>query len=1257
MIKHKLFTKLKNLFLIALLFCTSSFGFSQGEYNNWCFGPGTWMDFNQGAPIVKACNIQAISASASISDRNGNLLFYADHTKIWNKNHAVILNRGFNNTNAGIQSLNILPFPCNDSLYYFFNFRSSSSNSAISELFYEVINIKANTGAGSVSASTLLDSNLTSGMSMTRHANNKDYWIVYHKTDTNIFCARQISTTGIGPIITSRVGTNYNSFNPLKFSSDSKHLVSCPAGQTAQHYDFDNNTGLITNSLALNIPSNVIWPYPTNSQFSPNLSKLYITYGLSVVQYDFSSGIPATIANSGMDIATSLIGPIANTYWDIALAPDNKIYISRGGFIIPLATISQPNLLGAACGFNNAGFNTGNYTAAGFPTVLANIFVHRNVLTDSLFCQYDTINLFLSDTNFIDSVAWNFGDPTSGALNTSKDVIPLHVFNQYGLYPIEVIVFSGCVSDTINDTIRINPTPIANLGNDTILCEGDSMQLLFNDTSFNYLWSTGDSSMSIKILQADTFSIAISSICGVAYDTIVIDSLIPALVHLPNDTLMCDGDSLFLDATIQSGSYLWSTSDTTPTIWATTQDTFYVSTLNFCGADSDTVVVNFTHAPLFELGADTTLCVGDTLVLNAYDTLSSYLWASGDTFALDTVTASGLISVTTTNLCGSFSDTIQSWFLSPPLANLGNDTVVCLGDTIALSDTTLFGSYAWSDASVTDTLWVHSAGNYAVTITNLCGADADTILVETDTIPVVNLGNDTVICNGNSVVLNADFSRASFAWSNGSTDSAIIASTQNTNWATATNLCGVGSDTVFVDVDSVLNVDLGADTILCLGTHYTLFSNVIGDHYLWNNGNTSDSMLISYQDTYSLAVTNVCGTFTDSIQVFYDNSPITNLGPDSTYCLASLVDLNAHWSRAKYLWNTADTTSSITANFSGNYSVMVTNLCGYDGDTVNIQYDIPIAFNLGPDTVLCVGDSFLISAPAHNASWLWNDGSLDSTLMVQNAGNFYVAAHNHCGVFSDSIRVASETLPIVNPMVSDTTFCEGNQYVVTVNRNNAASIIWLNGSNAYTQEFISEGFYSYALQNICGSTSDTFQLTIELPADANLGSDTVLCYGDPIVKSFPYSNHTFLWNTGETDSTKTITETGLYGVTIWTPAHCESYDEFEVTHCDAQLFIPNAFTPGNGDELNNTFQIKAVSVYKFHITIYDRWGVQVFESNDINLSWDGTTGASRASSASAQSSNQAPAGVYSYKIWYNPGLSSGSDNQSIVRYGSVTLVR
>ncbi len=1217
---------------------------AQGEYNNWCFGPGTWMDFNSGAPVLKTCSINSVNSASSISDKYGNLLFYGDSDSIWNKNHTTLPNSENLIITGASQFINFLPFPCNDSLYYVIHSGSVFANPYEPNIYYSVINKNLNNGTGGfVVQNVIIDSNIVQGLAMARHANNKDYWIVYQMADTNIYHARQIGNSGIGPIISSQGGANKFINNGLiKLSSDASHFVNCNRFEgKIEHFDFDNSTGHLSNAVVFSPPSSLSYSFPYSSQFSQDLSKLYVTGDDYIVQYYFSLSSITAVANSGVVIINNP-GALGSGFFDIVLGIDSKLYISRGSNNHPLGVIDNPNGLGMSCNFINSGFNTGNISGAGFPTILPNLFVHREVLTDSLFCQYDTINLYLSDTNFIDSLVWIFGDTASGVLNTSTEVVPLHVFNEYGLYPIEVIIYSGCSTDTINDTIRINPTPIANLGNDTILCEGDSMQLQFNDTSFNYLWSTGDSSMQIQILDSDTFSIAISSICGTDYDTIVIDSLIPALVHLPPDTLMCDNDSLFLDATIQSGTYLWSSGSTDSTIYINSAGTIWVTSTNFCGSSTDTIITTYTHTPSFDLGIDTALCVGDTLILNAYDTLGDYLWSSGDTFALDTITTSGIYGVTTTNVCGAFSDTLQAWFLDAPVVNVGNDTVICLGDSIALSDTSLFASIAWNTGDTLDTLWVNTAGTYQLTVTNKCGATADTIVVQTDTVPVVNLGNDTLICQGASVALSAEFSRANYTWSTGSTDSAIIANVEDIYWATASNFCGYETDSVYIDVDSVLVVDLGPDTILCLGDQSKLYSNVIGDSYLWNTGTTLDSLVVIYQDTYSLDVTNTCGTFSDTIAVYYDNSPITNLGPDSTYCLNSLVDLNAYWSRASYLWSTSEITPDITANFSGNYSVQVANLCGYDGDTVNIQYDVPIDFNLGVDTLLCEGDRFLLAAPAHNASWVWNTTATDSTLMVNQAGTYSVTATNVCGDFSDAISIRLETVPEVNPQVTDTAFCEGNTYTVNVVQNNATFILWLDGTTGYIQEFDSAGFYSYGLMNVCGVTSDTFELEIQYPADADLGNDTIICYGEQIIKGFNYPNHTYQWHNGLTDSIRYITEPGLYGVTIFTPVGCESYDDLEVASCEAQLFIPNAFTPQSGDDLNNTFTIKGEGIRKFRIVIYDRWGSEVFQSQDQQQSWDGTI-----------NGEPAATGVYSYKVWYNTGQSS----ESVSKIGVVNLLR
>jgi hypothetical protein len=82
---------LKHLvFLIGLL---STFGFSQGEANIWYFGQNAGLDFNGGSPVALTNGQLATDEGcATISDTNGQLLFYTDGITVYNKNHSIMAN-------------------------------------------------------------------------------------------------------------------------------------------------------------------------------------------------------------------------------------------------------------------------------------------------------------------------------------------------------------------------------------------------------------------------------------------------------------------------------------------------------------------------------------------------------------------------------------------------------------------------------------------------------------------------------------------------------------------------------------------------------------------------------------------------------------------------------------------------------------------------------------------------------------------------------------------------------------------------------------------------------------------------------------------------------------------------------------------------------------------------------------------------------------------------------------------------------------
>ncbi|KAB1064752.1 T9SS type B sorting domain-containing protein [Salibacter halophilus] len=1280
------------------------------QANNWYFGDSLALNFNGLIPNkMKNSSMIAEDNPSTISDKDGNLLFYSNTFAIWDSTHQIMQN-GLLNSAAHFQgdfvsrlwfshaSL-ILPNPCNDEQYYYFYIQSykdfiPQANYPALDSFrfvYSVVDMTLNNGLGGVvpgQKNVVLDSNNFPVLGATRHANNRDYWLVTCAPDTNIYKSWLLTPTGIsnGPVTTTSIGMpfikNYGGrYGHIKFSHSGNRLATANPQQIYNTWpnqnnnrfelmDFDRATGTLSNHITLNFDSTFYcfppWS-PLNEasvyavEFSPNDQILYGLSYPSLVQYDLSSNNPAVIPSSYNIVSNfcSVNMNLSRQHFYLQMGPDKKIYVNNNVVSsssavnnrYAIGVIHNPNVFGNGCNYVYdeidylaipAPYQSTSHDSAttrGLPNILSDFLIDRSVVRlDS--CHLSA-SLSLQDTFFVDSTSWNFGD-TTGVWHTSSQLPVSHVYPGPGQYPVSVAVFSGCNVDTIVDTVDIYRSPFVDLGPDTILCEGDSMAYNLNDTAYQYSWNTGDTTADLRILQADTYSLTVSSsFCGSESDTVVVDSLIPALVHLPADTLLCSGDSLSLDASVAMGSYQWNTGDTTESITVYNNGVYAVTSSNFCGTDQDTIQVDYTIPPNIDLGPDSVLCQGDSLFLNATDTLSSYLWSTGDTFAWDTILQSGTYWAEATNLCGSDRDTVEATFLSPHITSLGGDTVVCFGDSITLRDTSQFASYLWSDNSQSDSLVVHQPGTYALTVTNACGSSSDTIEVFYDTIPDISLRDDTVFCQGNSVMLDASFSRSNYQWSNGASTPQITVQQEGTYSVTTSNLCGSDQDSFYLDVDSALTVDLGSDTILCLNDTLVVSGPSQAQGYIWSNGQNSQSIQITTQDTYWLSAQNTCGSFSDTIVALYDRSPVTNLGPDSVYCIDDLQLLDASWSRASYLWQDGSTNPTNLADSTGRYWVDVTNLCGFDDDTVRIRYHTPIQFTLGNDTVICEGDSILLNAPANNATFNWNTGNQDSLQWGFPGNKYRVTAHNLCGTKSDSIFIGQILPPQVTFPQPDT-MCEGTVYTASVELQNNAVVNWEDGKSGIERVFERGDTLEVTASNQCGSEKAVFRLHQEPSPQPGLPADTVICEDEEVEISITgYQNHTFDWNTGQESPTITAKESGLYRVTVTSPRGCEGSDEIEIADCPINIFIPNAFTP-NGDGLNDKFEVQGIGITDYHILIFDRWGNLVFESNDINRSWNGLQ------NNSGEKVNQ---GTYSYKLQYRSG-----DYELKERFGKIEVI-
>jgi hypothetical protein len=159
------------------------------------------------------------------------------------------------------------------------------------------------------------------------------------------------------------------------------------------------------------------------------------------------------------------------------------------------------------------------------------------------------------------------------------------------------------------------------------------------------------------------------------------------------------------------------------------------------------------------------------VTLNAANTGSTYLWSTTATTQSINVSTAGTYSVAVTNAQKCIGrDTVVIAANVNPVVNIGNDTTVCPGTTITLNAANAGSTYLWNNNSTSQTLPVTTAGTYWVRVTNATKCiSSDTIAVFQGTNPVVNLGNDTLICPGNPLTLNAGNFGASYLYSNGAT--------------------------------------------------------------------------------------------------------------------------------------------------------------------------------------------------------------------------------------------------------------------------------------------------------------------------------------------------------------------------------------------------------------------------------------------------------------------------------------------------------
>jgi hypothetical protein len=322
----------------------------------------------------------------------------------------------------------------------------------------------------------------------------------------------------------------------------------------------------------------------------------------------------------------------------------------------------------------------------------------------------------------------------------------------------------------------------------------------------------------------------------------------------------------------------------------------YVTLGNFKSkVNSDTVKIIFNtlnqyssyyyldEVSLIELKAlqsnDTLVCPQTTFnqTLKAYPGFDSYLWSTGDTTRIINITQAGTYWVTASNWCGTVTDTIHVNVFNPIGLDqlLGADKTLCdyqfpqrLRPLPQYENT--FSNYLWSTGSDTTFTDVLLPGNYYVTAQYLCGVVTDTITLNLAPNPFLNLGNDTTLCIGQQITLNAG-NHNSYTWSNQSIAPSITVNETGNYSVTVTNSFNcITNDNIQVNFVQETAQLLPNDTAL----YASAFPYSINLSNQYNNYQSSQltinnlQLTINSEGAYSLsAIDNKGCLVSDSIKI------------------------------------------------------------------------------------------------------------------------------------------------------------------------------------------------------------------------------------------------------------------------------------------------------------------------------------------------------------------------------------------------------
>lgn len=345
---------------------------------NWFFGYNAGITFNPilsgGTPVPLSGSMESQEGVSSISNREGNLLFYTNGETVYTSGNTVMVNgTGLSSSGTSTQSTIIVPRPESNKYYIF----TTDFNGSPNGFEYSIVNMDLQNGDGQVETKNikLINSPLTEKVTACKHSNGEDYWVITHTSGDTTYYSYRVSSTGLsGPVITN-IGSVHNTARGyMKTSPDGTKLISLLYDEDIiDIFDFEVSAGTLSNFMSITGITFDVGPY--GLEFSSDSSKFYVSEGAGekVYQFNLTYDDPDKIMENVIEVA-NISGA---SFGALQMAPDERIYLADYGNT-NLHIIHRPNGLGVQCNFEENGFNlsssavTGTSSYWGLPNIITN---------------------------------------------------------------------------------------------------------------------------------------------------------------------------------------------------------------------------------------------------------------------------------------------------------------------------------------------------------------------------------------------------------------------------------------------------------------------------------------------------------------------------------------------------------------------------------------------------------------------------------------------------------------------------------------------------------------------------------------------------------------------------------------------------------------------------------------------------------------------------------------------------------------------